>query len=54
MAIAYCRVSTEEQKKKYGVQGQIEACKEEAQKENVEIVATFHDEAISGKTTSRP
>ena len=54
VAIAYCRVSTGEQKKNHGVQGQLAACKEEAKKEGLEIDATFYDEAISWKTISRP
>lgn len=49
-AVAYLRVSTEEQVERYGFDRQLDAINRYAQENGIEIVEVFRDEGVSGAT----
>ncbi|NKX14875.1 recombinase family protein, partial [Bacillus cereus] len=49
-AVAYLRVSTESQLDKFGLLAQEEAIRTFAEQNNIEIVKSFKEEAVSGST----
>ena len=52
-AVIYARYSSEMQREE-SIEGQIRECKEYAEKENITIVNTYIDRAVSAKTDNRP
>ena len=52
-AVIYSRYSDEKQNEQ-SIEGQLRECKEYAEKENITIVNTYIDRAISAKTDNRP
>lgn len=52
--IAYCRVSTDNQKEEGTIDLQVDAIREYCQKSHFELVATFKDEGVSGGLEDRP
>ncbi len=53
-AIAYCRVSTENQKEEGTIDLQREAIKEYCRREGIELLGFFEDEGVSGGLENRP
>lgn len=53
-AVLYARVSTPAQAARHGVAAQVASLNELARKNGWDVVATYADEAVSGRTTSRP
>jgi len=51
--VIYARFSSQKQKDGFSIQAQIEACRSYADKNNIEIVNHYIDEAISGRTAER-
>lgn len=52
--IAYCRVSTDNQKEEGTVNLQVDAIKDYCQKKNYDLLAVFKDEGVSGGLEDRP
>jgi len=52
-AIAYLRVSTEEQVEKFSLDSQLDYCQKAAERDGFEIVKIFREEGESGKTLQR-
>jgi site-specific DNA recombinase len=52
--IAYCRVSTDNQKEEGTIRLQVDAIKEYCQKKGYELVSVFKDEGVSGGLENRP
>ena len=52
-AVIYARYSSAEQREE-SIEGQLRECKEYAEKENITVVNTYIDRAVSAKTDNRP
>lgn len=54
-AVIYCRVSSERQVQEgHGLESQEQRCRQRAMELNLEVVAVFKDEAVSGSVYERP
>ena len=51
-AVAYARFSSNNQREE-SIDAQLRAIREYCEKENIDLIAEFKDEAISGKTDDR-
>ena len=52
--VAYCRVSTDNQKEEGTINLQVDAIREYCQKKGFDLVDTFKDEGVSGGLEDRP
>ena len=52
-AVIYARYSSDRQNEQ-SIAGQIEVCTKWAQDNEISIISTYHDEALTGKTDKRP
>jgi len=52
--IAYCRVSTDNQKEEGTIELQVEAIKDYCKSRDLELVEIFKDEGVSGGLENRP
>jgi len=52
-AVIYARYSSDSQREE-SIEGQLRECKEFAEKQNIDILGTYIDRAMSAKTDNRP
>jgi len=52
-AVIYARYSSDNQREE-SIEGQLRECKEFAERQNLQIVGTYIDRALSAKTDERP